>query len=309
MIKRDNLFFDNTLYTFNEDLYFVDMLGRVVASREEKSRGIKNIFAILDSYQEENFFRKNILLTGKEVFMLLSTTQGPMILYCPLFVKKRVIIAIIPNIPEHELLSLIKEHFFAVMCISPKMKEKLRETPIVEMSKRSRGVGRILALINDFRFYRHNFWNTNDELAEMMLDIANAMIDITGCEFEWDVKDIGMFEMRNEICFESYTHILFVMFLMAREYSADRSGKATIFFGIYGVSVRISFKIAEIHSEGLLRDKSKAIAHLLSYQRMGGTIIDFNQENGIFTFNAFPWREFVETAYIKSEPKEFIYDI
>lgn len=309
MIKRDNLFFDNILYTFSDDLYLADVAGRVVAAREEKSRGITNIFSILDNYLEEQFFRNNVFALGRETFMLLSTAQGPMFINNILFVKKRVIVAIIPNIPEDELYSLIKEHFGVIVWPSPKIKEKIARTPIIKMTKRSREVGRTLALIHNLKFYHHNYGNTNDELAEMMLDIAHSMMDITGCEFEWDVKGIGMFEMRNDICFESYTHILLAMSMMVREYSACRRGKGTIFFGTYGVSFRVSFDIAQIHSEGLLREKSKVIAHLLGYQRMGGTIIDFIQDNGTFTFNAFPWKDIVESEYIKSEPKEFIYDI
>ena len=78
MIKRDNLFFDNILYTFSDDLYLADVAGRVVAAREEKSRGITNIFSILDNYLEEQFFRNNVFALGRETFMLLSTAQGPM---------------------------------------------------------------------------------------------------------------------------------------------------------------------------------------------------------------------------------------
>ena len=225
MIKRDNLFCDDLVKVFYEDLYLVDSTGRVISSREGSDRGIQNIFSIFTDSKEMTFLRDNVLIPGRHSFFLLSTCEGPVLLYCPLFLKKRVFLAIIPRISEGEVLSLIKNSLSTLILASPRMAEKLNEVSSFELNDQSRAFGRGLVAMHRLKSYSDTHGKTNDELAEMILDVSASIMDYLGCEIDWEIKGLGIFEMKNEICFDSYQHLLIALCLLIREYSSARSAK------------------------------------------------------------------------------------
>ena len=306
MLKKFNPILEKIPVVFCDDVYLADKNGDVLSYRQGRERNIKNIFHLLGE-RELDFVRKNYLLSNFYPFLLVKSSEGLMLLDFALFITNRVFVAIIPHLSEDKILSICKSRFSMQIFPSPSLKESFDTAEIIEFDDEQTGFGQNFELIcRANRLYRTRGL-TNVELADLMLDVAHDICDYIGSEIDFEVEGLALFELKNEFCFDSFKFMLITLCLSIRKYSSDRRGSAVIHFDEMGISLSVSFDIAEDYSDLEFLTSALELAYLKKFSYKDGFSCHFDIMDNTFSALGYLWKAPGDFEHIKKDIAEFKY--
>ena len=297
---------DENPLIFYEDLYFVGKSGNILACRQGSDKNVKNIFELLPK-NELDFVHKNILFSNFHPLLLVKSVEGAMILDFSLFLSKGVFIVIVPHLSEDKLLSVCKERFSTKICPSSSMKEHFDAAEILESDDEQ------MAFINRLNsvFCANSFYEviglTNVELVDLILDISHSICNFVGCEMNFEVCGLDMFEIKNELSLDSLRCMLTSLSFAIRNYSADRSGVATIKFNEIGISLHVNFEIAEEYLDLDLASYVPELNYLVNDLRLDPLSCVLEQKENAFYATGYLWNIPGDYEHIKKDLAEFKY--
>ena len=308
MLKKFNSIIQDQPIIFNEDVYLFLDSGKVLTGRHGEKL-IKNVFDLID-LNEFLFVRENMFFAGLHPILLVESTLGPILIDVSLFGAYRLFIAVIPHFSREEMLALAKDELKSIVKPSPKMKSILLECEYdVTIEERHREF--VERLINTHRgaYYYRVHGKTNGELSMFMSEIAYDYSVFCGCNLELTVNGVGLFEMQNELCVDSYIFALTSLLFLARNYSKSRRAKLDIFFDEMGVYFEFGFEICEDYLSLSLLQEAAELKNFKfrSFSRLFDC--DFYKSDRVFAVRGYPWFKHPNSANIKQPKIEFIYNL
>lgn len=307
MLNKFNPITQDTPIVFNEDVYLITDSGKVLAGRHG-GEPIKNIFS-LTLPSELTFVYDNMFFAGLQPLLLIDSETGPIFIDDSLFGSHRLLIAIIPHFSRAEVLAIVKEKLSSIVLASPLMKEELKwdyyisfDTSHQEFAER---------LINTHRgpFYYRVHGRTNGDLSMMISEVVYDYSSFCGCELEFNVHNIGLFEMKNDLSTDALIFALVSLLFIAREYSTSRRAKMDLFFDEMGIYFEFGFELASEHREKPLIKESELLKNFKFWASSRLFECDYYQNNRAFAVRGFPWFVHPNSADIKEPKKEFIYNL
>ena len=300
MLRKFNPILDEDPTVFVEDVYVVTRTGKVLASRQGTKRKIDNFLALMGRSERE-FVRKNALMSAFYPLLLVRSSQGLMLLDFSLFISKKMFVAVIPRISEEKLLSACKSQFSSIVYPSPALKERLETAEVLEFDEDQEAFCKNLgALCRANRLYRvHGL--TNVELNDLITDVAIDICNFVGCRIDFDVRGIGIFEMKNELCLDSLRCMLISVGFAVRDLSADRRGQGTIIFDEMGIILRIGFEISDEYKGVDLTSFSPILDHLKNHLVTDAISCTFEIENDALYVNGLLWNMQGDFEHVKKD--------
>ena len=307
MLKKFNPMLEDMPTLYNEDVYlFVDS-GRVISGRHGGA-AVKNIFDLIDDY-EYAFVRENMLFSGLKPLLLVQSKIGPIFIDNSLFGSYRLLIAIVPHFSSLETLALMKSKLQNIVLPSKNIKVELEQNNHLEFdSSHEEFVNRLIGIHRGAYYYRVH-GRTNGELSMMMSEIAYDYSEFCGCLLELTVNGVGLFEMKNNLCVDSYLFALTSLLFLARNYSKSGKAKMDIFFDKMGVYFEYGFEIASDYDGILLLQESEELKNFKLSASSRLLDCDYYQSGRVFAIRVYPWFKHPDSADIKERRREFIYNI
>ena len=307
MLKTFNPIIQDLPILFNEDIYLFTDSGKVLTSRQ-KGQALEDIFSLID-HKELEFIRDNMFFVGLHPLLLVDSSIGPIFIDDSLFASYRLLIAIVPHFSRDEVLTIVKERLSSIVLSSPNMKLELEWEHNVSLDNSHDAFAtRLLATHRGANYYRVH-GKTNGEISMMMSEIAYDFSRFCGCELEFNVYGAGLFEMKNNLCIDSYIFALTSLLFSARNYSANIKAKMDVYFEEMGIGFEFGFEVAdEFKSLSLLQEarelknfKFRASSRLFD--------CDYYQNERAFAVRGYPWFKHPNSADLKENRREFIYNI
>lgn len=307
MLKQFNPIIQEKSIIFNEDVYLIADSGKVIGGRSGQERE-KNIFSLIDD-NELSFVYDNMFFAGPKPLMLVNSSKGPIFIDNFLFGTYRSFIAIVPHFSHDEILAIVKNKMRSIVLPSPQMKEELEwDYNIIFDDWHNDFADRLLATHRGVCYYR-TAGRTNGEISMLMSEIAYDYSCFCGCELEFNVYGAGLFEMKNDLCVESYIFALVSLLFSARNYSKSRRAKMDVFFDEMGVYFEFGYELADEFKSISILIESKEIKNFNFRSSNRLFNCDFYQNEYAFAMRGYPWFNHPNSEDIKERRKEFIYNI
>lgn len=307
MLKNFNPIIQDIPTIYSEDVYLLADSGKVLAGRH-RSKPPTNIFSLIEK-QELRFVYDNMFFAGLHPLLLVESELGPIFIDDSLFGTYRTFIAIVPHFSRIEVLSMVKERLRSRVLPSSKMKEELEHIVGIEFDECHENF--IKRLLNTHRgpsYYRVH-GRTNGEISMLMSEIAYDYSDFCGCELKLNISGIGLYEMKNDLCIDSYIFALTSLLFLARNYSMKRRAKMDVFFNEMGIYFDFGFEVVSEYKRVKLLFESNELRNFQFRSSNRLFDCDFYQNDRVFAVRCYPWYRNPNSANIKAPRKEFIYDI
>ena len=305
MLKRFNPIIQDEPTIFAEDVYLITDAGKVLSGRHGGEE-LKDVFAFICD-DELTFIRENMFFSGLKSLLLVDSKVGPIFIDNSLFGSYRTFIAIIPHFSKEETLSIVQNKLKSIVIPSERMKFEVEHCNSVAFDNSHENfVERLLSTHRGAYYYRVH-GRTNGEISMMMSEIAYDFSRFCGCELEVNTSGVGLFEMKNDLCIDSYIFALSSLLFLARNYSLHGKAKMDVFFDEMGVYFELGFELSsEFQGKVLLQDaievknfKLRASSRLFE--------CDYYQNERVFAVRCYPWFKHPDSADIKEKRREFIY--
>lgn len=306
MLKNFNPIIEDSPLLFNEDVYLFSDSGKVLTGRHG-GESINNILSLID-LNELSFVRDNMFFAGMRPLLLIESSAGPIFIDVSLFGSYRLLIAIIPHFEREVTLALVKGKLKSIILPSPRMKLELETLDNIETHGCKEFIEKLLATHRGAYYYRVH-GRTNGEISMMMSEIAYDFSHFCGCELELTISGVGLYEMKNDLCIDSYVFALTSLLFLARNYSASRKAKMDIFFNEMGVYFEFGFEVADEYRSISLIDKASELKNFKFRATSRLFDCDFYQDNRAFAVRGYPWFRHPNSADLKEKRKEFIYNL
>lgn len=306
MLKKFNPILEEEPIVFYDDLYLADKSGNVLACRQGSDRKINNIFDLL-SNSELDFVRNNLLLLNFYPLLLVDSSEGVMILDFSLFISKRVFVAIIPRLSECEVLSVCKNEFSSKIFTSPNMKERFETAAILESDEKQIAFCQNLELYCRANAFYRVHGRTNVELADIMIDISHDICKFIGCKIDFEVRGISIFELKNELCLDSFRSMLITLCLTIRKYADNRCGTAVIHFDDIGISLEVYFDVAEDYLYAALPTIAPELTFFENSYQMNGFSLICEQNGRVFNALGYLWQKQGDFEHVKKDIAKLTY--
>lgn len=307
MLKKFNPIEQDVPMIFSEDVYLLADDGKVLTGRQG-GEALKNIFSLIDA-DELRFIYDNVFFAGLHPLLLVESRLGPIFIDKSLFDSYRLLIAIIPHFSRIEKLALVKEKLKSIVLPSESMKSELELCYSVEFDLLHEKFAERLLKTHRGPYYYRVHGKTNGEIAMMISEIAYACSDFCGCELELTINGVGLFEMKNDLCIDSYIFALTSLLFLARNYSLSVKAKMDVYFNEMGVYFEFGFEVAdEYKQKNLLREADE----LRNFQFRSDYRLfdcDYYQNERAFAVRCYPWFKHPNSADLKEKRKEFIYNL
>ena len=307
MLKTFNPIIQDTPTLFNEDIYLFSDSGKVLACRNAE-KPIRNIFSLIDD-EELEFIRENMFFAGLHPLLLVDSSVGPIFIDDSLFGTYRTFLAIIPHFSDEEVFSIVKEKLKPIVLLSPKIKSIIADSSDLELQEAYEDFANMLLMTHRGAYYYRVHGLTNVDLSIMMSEIAYDFSKFCGCEIKLDITGVGLFEMKNDLCIDSYIFALISFLFLARNYSLRRSARMDIFFDEMGIYFDFGFEISsEFRRLSLIKeaDELKNFAFRASSRLFD---CDYFQNDRIFATRVYPWFRHPDSADLKEPKRKFIYNL
>ena len=292
---------------FNEDVYLIDDSGKVLCGRHKGDR-IKNIFAHMDA-NELLFIRENMFFAGLKPLLLVQSSLGAIFIDDSLFGSYRLLIAIVPHFSRQEVLAMVSDKIKSIVLASPDMKDELAMASCVEFDQsHDEFCERLLSTHRGAYYYRVH-GRMNGDISMMMSEIAYDFSRFCGCELELTTNGVGLFEMKNDLCIDSYVFALTSLLFTARNCSSTGKAKMDVYFDEMGIYFEFGFEIAEEYRSISLQNEVSELKNFKFRAENHLFNCDFYQNDRAFAVRAYPWFKHPNSADIKEKRKEFIYNM
>ena len=292
---------------FNEDVYLFTDSGKVLTGRHRRDP-IKNIFDLMEA-SELSFIRDNMFFAGLKPLLLVDSSIGPIFIDNSLFGSYRLLIAIVPHFSKSEFLSVIQQRLKSITFPSLQMKAELEFDYQIALDETHEEFAQRLLVTHRGAYYYRSRSRTNGELSMLMSEIAYDYSRFCGCELQLNISGVGLFEMKNELCIDSYIFALTSLLFLARHYSINTMARMDVFFNEMGVYFEFGFELAsEYKSISLLNEANE----LKNFKfRVSSRLLecDFYQDDRAFATRVYPWFRHPNSSDIKEPRKEFIYNL
>ena len=306
MLKKFNPITEDFPELFCENVFLFTDSGKVLTGRHNGD-AIKNIFSLIDG-EERSFVYDNMFFAGLHPLLLVESSLGPIFIDDSLFGSYRLLIAILPHFEREVILALVKKELRSIVLPSPRMKAELGTIAETDVSGCESFVERLSTTHRGAYYYRVH-GRTNGEISIMMSEIAYDYARFCGCELDFSISGVGLFEMKNDLCIDSYIFALTSLLLAARNYSRSRRAKMDVFFDDMGVCFEFGFEIAtQYRSQNLLYEASE----LKNFKFWASSRLfdcDYYQNERAFAIRGYPWFKHPNSADLKEKRKEFIYNL
>ena len=307
MLKKYNPIIQDKTILFNEDVYLFNDSGNVFSGRQGRER-VKDIFAIVDK-SDIPFIRDNIFFAGLHPLLLVDSRLGPIFIDDSLFATYRLLIAVIPHFSRNEVLAIVKNKLKSITLVSPSIKTELEVIGEVQFDDSHNDFAERLLSTHRGTYYYRVHGLTNGEIAMLMSEIAYDYSRFCGCELKFNIYGAGLFEMKNDLCVDSYIFSLLSLLFAARNYSAGRKAKMDVFLNEMGVYFEFGFEIAnEFKTLSFLTD----VKEIKNFKFRASSRLfdcDYYQNESLFAVRGFPWFKHPDSADLKERRREFIYNI
>lgn len=307
MLKQFKPIIQEKSIIFSEDVYLTTDSGKVISGRYGNEQE-KNIFSLIDA-SELSFIYDNMFFAGPRPLLLVNSNKGPIFIDDLLFGTYRTFIAIVPHFSHDETLAIVKNKMRSIVLPSPKMKEELEwNYNIAFDDSHNEFANRLLSTHRGVYYYR-TAGRTNGEISMLMSEIAYDYSCFCGCALEFNVYGTGLFEMRNDLCVDSYIFALVSLLLSARNYSKSRRAKMDVFFDEMGVYFEFGYELADEFKSTSVLIESKEIKNFNFRASNRLFNCDFYQNEHAFAVRGYPWFKHPDSEDLKERRKEFIYNI
>ena len=307
MLKKINPITQDVPILFNKDVYLFTDSGKVLTGRHKRET-LNDIFFILDQ-EELSFIRDNMFFVGLHPLLLVESSMGPILIDDSLFASYRLPVAIIPHFSRDEVLTIVKERLHTIVLPSPKMKVELEwEHNISLDNSHDEFAKRLLTTHRGANYYRVH-GKTNGEISMMMSEIAYDFSRFCGCELEFNIYGVGLFEMKNNLCIDSYIFALTSLLFSARNYSANIKAKMDVYFEEIGISFEFGFEVADEFKSLSLLQEAKELKNFKFRASSRLFDCDYYQNERAFAVRGYPWFKHPNSADLKEKRREFIYNI
>ena len=307
MHKKFQPIIQETPTLFYEDVYLFLDSGKVLTGRHGNIPP-KNIFDLIDD-DEYRFVSENMFFSGLKPILLVNSSKGPIFIDNSLFGSYRLLIAIIPHFSKIETLAIVKNKLWSIVMPSTSIKEDLElKCDIMFDNSHEEFAERLLNMHRGAYYYRVH-GKTNGELSMMISEIAYDYSVFCGCELELTVKGVGLFEMKNDICIDSYIFALTSLLFLARNYSKLVRAKMDVFFDEMGMRFEYGFEIASDFQSMCLTQEAAELKNFKFFASARLFDCDYYQNDRVFAVRAYPWFKHPNSADLKERRTEFIYNI
>lgn len=292
---------------FNEDVYLFTDSGKVLVGRHG-GESVKNVFDLMDR-REVYFIRENMFFAGLKPLLLVDSSVGPIFVDDSLFGSYRLLIAIIPHFGREETFSLVKERISQIVHPSDKIKAELEFYYGVKLDAVHEELAERLLSTHRGAYYYHTHGRTNADISVLMSEIAYDFSRFCGCELELRVNNVGLFEMKNNLCIDSYIFALTSLLFLARDRSVSGRAVMDVFFDEMGVYFEFGFEICEEYRGVSLLNEASELKNFKFRAESRLFNCDYYQNDRAFAVRCYPWFRHPDSADIKEKRKEFIYNI
>ena len=292
---------------FNEDVYLLTDSGKVLTGRYG-GEPLKDIFSIIDE-DELRFIYDNMFFAGLTPLLLVNSSEGPIFIDNSLFGSYRLFIAIIPRFSSNEIFAMTKGKLKSIVLPSPKIKLDLDWEYNIELDNSHYEFMERLLTTHRGAYYYRVHGRTNGEISMRMSEIAYDFSRFCGCELELNLFGIGLFEMKNNLCVNSYIFALANLLFLARNYSVKRKARLDVFFDEMGIYFEFGFEIADEYKSISLIQEAKELKNFKFRASSRLFACDYYQNERAFAIRGYPWFRHPNSADLKEKRKEFIYNI
>ena len=240
---------------------------------------------------------------------MVDSSVGPIIIDNSLYGNYKVLIAIIPHFSRSETLAITNAKFNSIILLSSRMQAELECGADILFDDSHNSFAEMLLNTHRGVYYYSVHGRTNGEISMMMSEIAYDCSRFCGCELEFNSYVSGLFEMKNDLCTNSYIFALVSLLFAARNYSSNRKAKMDVYLSEMGTSFEFGFEIAEEFKSSSLLVESKELKNFKFRAENYLFDCDFYQNDRVFAVRGFPWFKHPNSADIKERRKEFIYNI
>ena len=307
MLKKFTPIIQDEPILFKEDVYLFTDSGKVLSGRQGREP-IKNIFSLVDK-EEQRFVYENMFFAGLQPLLLVDSSIGPIFIDDSLFGTFRLLIAILPHFSRDEILAVVKDKIKSIVLASPKMKKELEWDYKIKFDETHNDFAERLLTTHRGIYYYRVHGRTNGELSLLLSEIAYDYSHFCGCEFEFNSYGAGLFEMKNNLCVESYIFALTSLLFTARNYSKRGRAKIDVFFDEMGIYFEFGFEIAEEYRSMNLIYDAPEVKNFKTWSTNRLFECEFYQNERAFAVRGYPWYKHPTSADLKEERKEFIYNI
>ncbi len=292
---------------FSEDVYLFTDSGKVLTGRHGRE-ALKDVFSLIDS-NELSFIYDNMFFAGLRPLLLVDSSIGPIFIDDSLFGAYRLLIAIIPHFSRDEILTIVKNNLNSIVLPSPNMKSELEwEYNIALDASHDEFAARLLATHRGASHYRVH-GRTNGEISMMMSEIACDFSRFCGCELEFNLFGVGLFEIKNDLCVDSYIFALTSLLFLARNYSINAKARMDVFFDEMGVYFEFGFEVADEFKSLSLLQEAKELKNFKFRASSRLFDCDYFQNDRVFAVRGYPWFKHPNSADLKEKRREFIYNL
>ncbi len=307
MLKNFKPIIQDIPMIFAEDVYLLSDSGNVLSGRH-RGEPIKNVFALIDSSGLE-LIRDNMFFAGLKPLLLVDSTKGPILIDTSFFGTYRTFIAIIPHFSRAEILAIVKEKLNSIVKSNGNLKDELEICCGIDFDISHDGFAERLLNTHRGIYYYRTHGRTNGELSMLMSEIAFDFSTFCGCDLQINIQGAGLFEMKNDLCIDSYIFALTSLLLLARNYSLSTRAKMDVYFDPMGIYFEFGFEIAnEFRRKSLLREAEEA--KNFSFRASSRLFdCDYYQNERAFAVRCYPWFKHPNSSNIKEKRREFIYNL
>ena len=292
---------------FNEDIYLLTDSGKTLTGRHGLNP-IKDVFSLMDA-DEISFVLDNMFFAGLHPLLLVNSKIGPIFIDDSLFGSYRLLIAIIPHFSRSEIFAMAKGNLKSITLPSSSIKLELECEYNIALDDTHNNFIEMLLTTHRGAYYYRVHGKTNGEISMMMSEIAYDFSRFCGCNLEFNSYGAGLFEMKNDLCIDSYIFALVNLLSFARNYSMDRSAKMDVFFDEMGIYFEFGFEIANEYKSLSLLQEAKEMKNFKTRASSRLFDCDYYQNERAFAVRGYPWFKHPNSADLKERRKEFIYDL
>jgi hypothetical protein len=288
------------------DIYLFDSSGKIISSRESSAYEVDNILNIISDDG-----RKTLSESLKECYMypltLVDSHIGPMLINTSLFAKYGLMVAIVAHFSREETIAIAQKYLQSRVRIAHSLIKNSELIDSIELTdEQTVFAKRILAMHRPLRYYDVH-GKTNGDLASMICDVVMDTSVFYGCKVIASIEGIGAYELSKSFCVDSYMFSLTLCLLAARKYSSSRDMKMKICFDPIGISLEISFLLADCLGDAFEFGSTQEIVKLnVGLQRNGG-LYELKQNGREVILRIFPWVLEPDSSDLKKKEVQFIY--
>ena len=307
MLKKFTPIIQDAPTVFAEDVYLLADSGKMLCGRHQ-DMPIKDVFALIDT-DEFAFIRENMFFSGLKPLLLVDSQIGPIFIDNSLFGSYRTFVAIIPHFSRGETLSLVKGKLKSIVYPSDRMKKELELCVDIAFDDSHEEFAERLLTTHRGAYYYRVHGRTNGEISMMMSEIAYDFSRFCGCELEINISGVGLFEMKNDLCIDSYLFALSSLLFLARNYSLRSRARMDVFFDELGIYFEFGFELSREFQGKVL---SKEALELKNFSFRASSHLfecEYYQNERVFAVRCYPWFKHPNSADIKEKKREFIYNL